>query len=158
MPTLMKTYSARPKDIEAKWWIVDATDMVLGRLASTCSMMIRGKHKPMYTPHMDCGDNIIVINAEKIKLTGKKLTNKVYHRHTGHPGGIKETTPAKIIASGYAERILEKAVQRMVSREPLGRAQLKKLKVYKGAEHPHQSQNPEVLDLAARNKKNKRSS
>lgn len=154
----MKTYSAKPKDITHKWYVIDATGLVLGRLASIASMMIRGKHKPIYTPNIDCGDNIIIINAEKIALTGKKLTGKVYYRHTGHPGGIKETTPAKILASKYPERIIEKAVERMVSREPLGREQLKKLKVYKGAEHPHQAQNPETLDIAARNKKNKRAS
>jgi len=154
----MKTYSARPQDIEHKWWVIDAEGLILGRLATIASMMIRGKHKPIYTPNIDCGDNIIVINADKVHLTGKKLTNKVYYRHTGHPGGIKETTPAKILASKYPERIIEKAVQRMVSREPLGREQLKKLKVYKGAEHPHQAQNPTILDVAARNRKNKKSS
>lgn len=154
----MKTYSARPQDIEHKWWVIDAEGLILGRLATIASMMIRGKHKPIYTPNIDCGDNIIVINADKVHLTGKKLSNKVYYRHTGHPGGIKETTPAKILASKYPERIIEKAVQRMVSREPLGREQLKKLKVYKGAEHPHQAQNPTILDVAARNRKNKKSS
>ena len=153
----MKTYSAKPSEVEKKWFIVDAEDVVLGRLASQISMRLRGKHKPMYTPHIDCGDNIIVINAEKVKLTGRKLTNKKFYWHTGHPGGIKERTMDKILGGEFPERVLIKAVERMVTRSPLGRAQMRKLHVYGGTEHPHAAQNPEVLDIASMNPKNKRS-
>lgn len=153
----MKTYSAKPAEVEKKWFIVDAEEVVLGRLASQISMRLRGKHKPMYTPHIDCGDNIIVINAEKVKLTGRKLTNKKFYWHTGHPGGIKERTMDKILGGEFPERVLIKAVERMVTRSPLGRAQMKKLHVYAGTEHPHAAQNPEVLDIAGMNPKNKRS-
>lgn len=153
----MKTYSAKPSEVEKKWFIVDAEDVVLGRLASQISMRLRGKHKPMYTPHIDCGDNIIVINAEKVKLTGRKLTNKKFYWHTGHPGGLKERTMDKILGGEFPERVLIKAVERMVTRSPLGRAQMRKLHVYGGTEHPHAAQNPEVLDIASMNPKNKRS-
>ena len=153
----MKTYSAKPTDVEKKWFIVDAEDVVLGRLASQISMRLRGKHKPMYTPHIDCGDNSIVINAEKVKLTGRKLTNKKFYWHTGHPGGIKERTMEQILGGQFPERVLIKAVERMITRSPMGRAQMKKLHVYAGGEHPHAAQNPEVLDIAAMNPKNKRS-
>lgn len=153
----MKTYSAKPAEVEKKWFIVDAEDVVLGRLASQISMRLRGKHKPMYTPHIDCGDNIIVINAEKVKLTGRKLTNKKFYWHTGHPGGIKERTMDQILGGEFPERVLIKAVERMVTRSPLGRAQMRKLHVYGGTEHPHAAQNPEVLDIAGMNPKNKRS-
>lgn len=153
----MKTYSAKPSEVEKKWYVIDAEGVVLGRLASIISMRLRGKHKPMYTPHIDCGDNIVVINADKVKLTGNKLTDKVYYRHTGHPGGIKETTAGKVLGSAHPERVLEKAVQRMITRSPLGRAQMKKLHIYAGTEHPHDAQKPEVLDVAAMNPKNKRS-
>jgi large subunit ribosomal protein L13 len=153
----MKTYTATPKDIEKKWILIDADGLVLGRMASVVATRLRGKHKPTYTPHMDCGDNVIIINAEKVKLTGKKLTDKKYYRHTGHPGGIKETTPERIFASKYPQRVVEKAVERMIPRGPLGRAQLRNLRVYAGADHPHEGQSPEVLDVAAMNPKNKRS-
>ena len=153
----MKTYSAKPTDVEKKWFIVDAEDVVLGRLASQISMRLRGKHKPMYTPHIDCGDNIVVINADKVKLTGRKLTNKKFYWHTGHPGGIKERTMEQILGGQFPERVLIKAVERMITRSPMGRAQMKKLHVYAGGEHPHAAQNPEVLDIAAMNPKNKRS-
>ena len=153
----MKTYSATPKDIEKKWILIDADGLVLGRLASVVAARLRGKHKPTYTPHMDCGDNVIIINAEKVKLTGKKLTDKIYYRHTGYPGGIKETTPEKIFAGKFPERVLQKAIDRMIPKGPLGRAQLRNLRVYAGGEHPHEGQNPEILDVAAMNPKNKRS-
>lgn len=153
----MKTYSAKPSDVDRKWYLIDADGLVLGRLASRISMMLRGKHKPMYTPHIDCGDHIIVVNADKVRLTGRKMSNKVYHWHTGYPGGIKGRTAQQFIDRGQPEHLVQKAVQRMMPRGPLGRQQLTKLKVYAGAEHPHEAQNPEVLDLAARNPKNKRS-
>lgn len=153
----MKTYSAKPADVERKWYVIDAEGVVLGRLASVIAMRLRGKHKPMFTPHIDCGDNIIVINAEKVHLTGRKLENKTFHWHTGHPGGIKSRTAGKTLAGRYPERVIQKAVERMISRNPLGRQQLKKLHVYAGTEHPHGAQQPEVLDVAAMNPKNKRS-
>ncbi len=153
----MKTYSATPKDIEKKWILIDADGLVLGRLASVVAARLRGKHKPTYTPHMDCGDNVIIINAEKVKLTGKKLTDKKYYHHTGYPGGIKETTPERIFAGKFPERVLQKAIDRMIPKGPLGRAQLRHLRVYAGGEHPHEGQNPEILDVAAMNPKNKRS-
>ncbi len=153
----MKTYSAKPSEIERKWYVIDAEGVVLGRMASIIALRLRGKHKPMYTPHLDCGDNIIVINAGKVKLTGRKLDNKKYYWHTGYPGGIKSRTAGAILAGKHPERVVLKAVERMISRNPLGRRQLRKLHVYKGAEHPHQAQNPEVLDVAAMNPKNKRS-
>lgn len=153
----MKTYSASPKDVARKWWVIDADGVVLGRLAATIANILRGKHKPMYTPHVDCGDNVIVVNAAKVKLTGKKRNEKVYYWHTGYPGGIKERTAAKILDGKHPERVLYKAVERMVPRGPLGRDQMRKLKIYGGPEHPHEAQQPEPLDFAARNPKNKRS-
>jgi large subunit ribosomal protein L13 len=155
--TTMKTYSAKPGDIERKWFVIDAEGVVLGRLAAIIATRLRGKHKPMYTAHMDCGDHIVVINAEKVQLTGKKLADKTYYRHTGYPGGIKSTTAGKILEGKYPERVVEKAVQRMIPKGPLGRQVLTKLKVYAGADHPHEAQQPEVLDVAAMNEKNKRS-
>jgi large subunit ribosomal protein L13 len=154
----MKTFSATPKDIEKKWILIDADGLVLGRLAAVVATRLRGKHKPTYTPHMDCGDNVIVINADKVALTGRKLTEKKYYHHTGYPGGIKETTPERIFSSKKPEQVVEKAVERMIPRGPLGRAQLRHLRVYAGAEHPHAGQSPEVLDVAAMNPKNRRSS
>ncbi|WP_282609230.1 50S ribosomal protein L13 [Pelagibius sp. Alg239-R121] len=153
----MKTYSAKPADIEKKWIVIDADGVVLGRLAVEIARILRGKNKPTYTPHMDCGDNVIVINAEKIKLTGKKLTDKTYYWHTGHPGGIKQRTAGQILAGAHPERVVSKAVERMVPRGPLGRQQMKNLRVYAGTEHPHEAQNPVVLDFASQNPKNKRS-
>ena len=152
----MKTYSAKPSDVQRKWFVIDAEDLVLGRMASIIAMRLRGKHKTIFTPHIDCGDNIIVINAEKVKLTGRKLANKKYYWHTGHPGGIKERTAATTLAGAFPERVVQKAVERMVTRNPLGRAQMKKLYVYAGSEHPHEAQQPEVLDVASMNSKNKR--
>ena len=153
----MKTYSAKQGEVEAKWFVVDAEGVVLGRMAAEIAKILRGKHKPQYTPHIDTGDHVIVVNADKVKLTGRKEDNKKYHWHTGYPGGIKERTAGQIRAGKFPERLVEKAVQRMMPRGPLGRAQLGKLKVYAGTEHPHQAQQPETLDIAARNPKNKRS-
>ncbi len=153
----MKTFSARPADIDKKWILVDAEGVVLGRMASQIALILRGKHKPSYTPHMDCGDNVVVINAGKVKLTGKKLSDKIYYRHTGYPGGIKERRAGEILEGKHPERVVQKAIERMIPGGPLGRRQLKNLRVYAGAEHPHEAQNPEVLDIAARNPKNKRS-
>ena len=136
----MKTFSAKPTDITSNWWIIDAEQVVLGRLAAEVASLLRGKHKPYFTPHMNCGDHVIVINAEKIQIKGKKMTDKIYYRHTGHPGGIKETTPQKILSSKFPNRIVEKAVERMMPHGPLGRTQYKMLRVYAGAAHPHEAQ------------------
>ena len=153
----MKTYSAKPADVARRWFVIDAEGVVLGRLASVVAMRLRGKHKPTYTPHIDCGDNVIVVNAEKVRLTGNKLEDKVFYWHTGHPGGIKGRTPRQTLESKHPERLIEKAVERMVPRNNLGRAQMRKLHVYAGTEHPHVAQQPEPLDVAAMNPKNKRS-
>ncbi|MDC1214019.1 50S ribosomal protein L13 [Rhodospirillales bacterium] len=152
----MKTISAKASDIERKWNVVDAEGVVLGRLAAVVASRLRGKHKPLFTSHVDCGDNIIVINAEKVRLTGRKMQDKRYYHHTGHPGGIKETSPEKILAGKFPERVVQKAVERMLPRSPLGRQQMTKLHVYAGTEHPHAAQQPEVLDVAGMNPKNKR--
>ena len=152
-----KTYSAKPADIEKKWLLIDAKGLVVGRLASLIAMRLRGKHKATFTPHMDDGDNVIVINADKVVLTGRKREQKVYYHHTGYPGGIKERTAKFILDSRFPERVLEKAVERMLPRGPLGRKQLGNLRVYKGAEHPHAAQNPVTVDIAAMNSKNARS-
>jgi large subunit ribosomal protein L13 len=153
----MKTYSATPADVDQKWYLVDAENVVLGRLAAEVAKMLRGKHKPMFTPNIDCGDNIVIINAEKIKLTGKKRDDKVYYWHTGYPGGIKSRTAGAILDGAHPERVVQKAIQRMLPKGTLGRLQLKKLKVYVGPEHPHEAQSPEVLDIGAMNPKNRRS-
>jgi large subunit ribosomal protein L13 len=152
----MKTFSATPADIEKKWVLIDAQGLVVGRLATIIAMRLRGKHKPSYTPHMDDGDNVIVINAEKVVLTGRKRDQKMYYHHTGYIGGIKERSARFILEGRYPERILEKAVERMLPRGPLGRKQLGNLRVYAGAEHKHEAQSPTVLDIAAMNSKNKR--
>lgn len=154
----MKTYSAKASEIEKKWILVDAEDLVLGRMAAEVANRLRGKHKPTYTPHMDCGDNVIIINAEKVRLTGRKMEKKTYFWHTGYPGGIKSRTAAKVLAGKRPEAIVKKAVQRMIPKGPLGRQQVSNLKVYTGAEHPHEAQKPELLDIAAMNSKNKRNS
>ncbi|MES2677799.1 MAG: 50S ribosomal protein L13 [Pseudomonadota bacterium] len=148
------TYSAKPADVQKKWLIIDATDLVLGRLATIVAKILRGKHKVIFTPNIDCGDNVIIINAEKIHLTGKKLAEKQYYWHTGYPGGIKSRTAEKIIEGKFPERILQSAIERMIGRTPLGRDQLRKLHIYKGSEHPHQAQQPEAFDVAALNPKN----
>ncbi|MCW2246467.1 large subunit ribosomal protein L13 [Azospirillum fermentarium] len=153
----MKTFNLKPSDIEKKWYVVDADGVILGRLASILANMLRGKHKPTFTPHMDCGDHIIVINAEKVKLTGNKRRDDIFYWHTGYPGGIKGRSKGQILDGKYPERVITKAVERMVPRGPLGRRQMTHLKVYAGAVHPHDAQQPEVLDIAAANPKNKRS-
>jgi large subunit ribosomal protein L13 len=153
----MSTFSAKPADIVKKWIVIDGTGLVVGRLATIIAMRLRGKHKPTYTPHVDCGDNIIVINAEKVVLTGRKVEKKIYHYHTGFIGGIKERSAKFYLEGRFPERIVEKAVERMLPRGPLGRRQLGNLRVYKGAEHPHAAQTPELLDVAAMNRKNARS-
>ena len=153
----MKTYSAKPADIEKKWILIDAKGLVVGRLAALVATRLRGKHKPTYTPHMDCGDNVVVVNADKAVLTGNKLDQKKYYWHTGCPGGIKERTARKVIEGRHPERVVEKAVERMLPRGPLGRQQMKNLRVYAGDEHPHAAQQPETFDIAALNPKNQRS-
>jgi large subunit ribosomal protein L13 len=150
----MKTYSAKASEIEKKWVVIDADGLVVGRLATVIAIRLRGKHKASYTPHMDCGDNVIVINAAKALLTGQKLKKKVYYHHTGYIGGIKERTAGFIMAGKFPQRIVEKAVERMLPRGPLGRRQLSNLRVYPGTEHPHEAQQPEVLDVAKMNPKN----
>ncbi len=152
----MKTYTMTPAEVDKKWHLVDADGLVLGRMASIIANIVRGKHKPGYTPHMDCGDHVVVINAEKVKLTGKKLTDKIYYWHTGYPGGIKERTAGKILGGKHPERVILKAVERMIPRGPLGRDQMRNLRVYAGAVHPHEAQQPVPLDIAAMNPKNKR--
>ena len=153
----MKTFSLRKEDVNKEWFIVDAQDVVLGRLAAIIATRIRGKHKPTYTPHIDCGDHIIVINADKVRMTGKKTDDKVYYRHTGYPGGIKSATAGEVLSGKFPERVLKKAVERMLPKGPLGRQVFTNLRVYTGSEHPHVAQNPQVLDVAAMNDKNKRS-
>ena len=156
MKALMKqTKSVKPAEVEKKWVMIDAEGLVVGRVATLIANILRGKHKPSYTPHVDCGDNVIVINAGKVVFTGKKLNDKVYYKHTGYAGGIKETTPAKILEGRFPERVLEKAVERMIPRGPLGRQQMKNLRVYAGTEHPHDAQKAEILDVASMNRKNK---
>jgi large subunit ribosomal protein L13 len=153
----MGTYSAKPADVDKKWVVIDGTGLVVGRLASIVAMRLRGKHKPTYTPHVDCGDNVIVVNAEKVVLTGRKVQQKVYRHHTGYIGGIKERTAKFILEGKFPQRIVEKAVERMLPRGPLGRKQLGNLRVYKGPDHPHEAQQPQPLDVAAMNRKNVRS-
>lgn len=156
MKALMKTTkSATPYTVEKKWHLIDADGLVVGRVASIIANILRGKHKPSFTPHIDCGDNVIVINAEKIRFTGRKMADKVYYRHTGYAGGIKELRPRQILEGRFPERVLEKAVERMIPRGPLGRQQMRNLRVFKGTEHPHEGQNPEILDVAGMNRKNK---
>ena len=156
MKALMKTTkSIRPQDVKKDWHLIDADGLIVGRLATIVANILRGKHKPSFTPHIDCGDNVIVINAEKIRFTGRKMADKVYYRHTGYAGGIKELRPKQILEGRFPERVLEKAVERMIPRGPLGRQQMRNLRVFKGAEHPHEGQNPEILDVAGMNRKNK---
>lgn len=153
----MKTYSAKPNEVEKKWVIIDAEGLVVGRLASIIAQRLRGKHKPSFTPHIDCGDHVVVVNAEKVVFTGKKRTDKKFYWHTGYPGGIKERTMDKILDGAHPDRVITKAVERMMPKEsPLARSQMTHLRVYAGAEHPHEAQSPEVLDVASMNPKNKR--
>jgi large subunit ribosomal protein L13 len=150
----MTTYVAKQAEVEKKWVLIDATDLVVGRLASIIALRLRGKHLPTFTPHVDCGDNVIVINAAKIALTGRKRDKKIYHHHTGHIGGIKERTARWVLEGKFPERVVEKAVERMLPRGPLARRQFGNLRVYPGAEHPHTAQQPAKLDIAAMNRKN----
>jgi large subunit ribosomal protein L13 len=150
----MSTYSAKPEDITRDWWVIDAEDVVTGRLAAKVATLLRGKHKPIYTPSMDCGDHVIIINADKVKFTGKKRTDKKYYRHTGFPGGIKETNPETVLNGEHPERVLKAAIKNMLPSGPLARQQLTKLKVYAGTEHPHEAQNPKVIDFKSANRKN----
>ena len=152
----MKTYSAKPSEIEKKWIIIDAEGLVVGRLASIIALRLRGKHKPSFTPHMDCGDNVIVVNASKVKITGNKAENELFYYHTGYAGGIKGRTIRQRLESKNPEAVLEKAVERMITRGPLQRRQMKHLHVYAGPTHPHDGQQPKPLDVGALNPKNKR--
>ena len=152
----MKTFSAKSEEVDKKWILIDANGLVVGRLASLIALRLKGKHRAIYTPHVDCGDNIVVINADKIVFTGNKYDAKEYHRHTGYPGGIKTTTPKRILEGKFPERVIEKAVERMLKRGPLQRKLMGNLKVYKGTEHPHEAQKPETLDVAKLNSKNVR--
>ena len=152
----MKTFSATPADIDKKWIIIDAEGVVLGRLASIIATRLRGKHKPSFTPHMDCGDNVIVINADKVQMTGKKREEHFYW-HTGHPGGIKSRTKAQILEGAHPERVVTQAVKRMLPGNRLSRQIMTILRVYAGSDHPHEAQSPEVLDVKSMNKKNTRS-
>ena len=153
----MKTFSQKPAEVEKKWVLIDAEGLVVGRLASLVALRLRGKHKPTFTPHVDDGDNVIIVNAEKAIFTGRKYTDKKYHWHTGYPGGIKERTARQIFEGRFPERVLQKAVERMLPRGPLGRRQMKNLRVYAGSEHPHQAQQPTAIDVGSLNAKNKRS-
>jgi large subunit ribosomal protein L13 len=141
------TRSTRPADVVRRWYVVDANEKVLGRLATRVAMVLRGKHRPTYTPHVDTGDFVIVVNAEKVKLTGRKLDQKVYYRHTGYTGHVKSTTAGKLLAGPHADRVIRHAVRGMLPKNSLGRQMFRKLKVYAGAEHPHAAQSPEVLEL-----------
>ena len=156
MKALMKTTKAvKPAEVEKKWHIVDADGLVVGRAATIIANVLRGKHKPSFTPHVDCGDNVIVVNADKIRFTSGKAEKKVYYKHTGYAGGIKGVTAAKVLEGRFPERVLEKAVERMIPRGPLGRDQMRALHLYNGTDHPHAGQNPETLDVASLNRKNK---
>lgn len=156
MKALMKTTKpATPATVEKKWILIDAEGLVVGRLASTVANILRGKHKPSFTPHIDCGDNVIIINADKVRFTGNKLKQKIYYKHTGYAGGLKEITAGKVLEGRFPERVLEKAIERMIPRGPLGRQQMRNLRIFSGAAHPHEAQNPEVLDVASMNRKNK---
>ena len=153
----MKTYTAKPADIQKKWILIDAEGVVLGRLASLVAMRLRGKHKASFTPHMDMGDNVIIINADKVQMTGKQRTDKIYYWHTGYPGGIKQRSAGDILEGNHPERVLTKAIQRMLPGGPLSRQQMTNLRVYAGTEHGHEAQNPEIVDVKSMNPKNSRS-
>ncbi len=155
-PETMKTYVAKPGEVEKGWILIDADGLVVGRLAALIATRLKGKHKAIYTPHVDCGDNVIVVNAEKVVFTGNKTEDKIYYRHTGYAGGIKETTPKRLLEGKFPERVITKAVERMLKRGPLQRQLMRNLRVYKGSEHPHSAQNPTKLDIAALNRKNAR--
>ena len=152
----MKTFSQKPAKVTKKWVLIDATGLVVGRLAALVAMRLRGKHKPTFTPHVDDGDNVVIVNAARAVFTGRKFTDKKYYWHTGHPGGIKERKARQIFEGRFPERVVEKAVERMIPRGPLGRRQMKNLRVYAGTEHPHEAQKPETLNVGTLNPKNKR--
>jgi large subunit ribosomal protein L13 len=152
----MKTYVAKPGEVDKKWIVIDAEGLVVGRLAALIATRLKGKHKPTYTPHVDMGDNVIVVNAGKVKFTGRKYDDKRYYKHTGYPGGIKERSPKMILEGRFPERVVELAVERMLKRGPLQRKLMQNLKVYSGPDHPHAAQNPEALDVAKMNTKNVR--
>jgi large subunit ribosomal protein L13 len=152
----MKTFNIKPADVKKEWLVIDADGLVLGRLASLIAMRLRGKNRPTFTPNVDCGDNVVVVNAEKVRLTGNKANDSVFYWHTGHPGGIKGLSQGAILAGKHPERVIEKAVERMLPRGPLGRQQLSNLRVYAGPNHPHEAQQPATLDVGALNRKNKR--
>lgn len=152
----MTSFVAKPGEVDKKWILIDAEGLVVGRLASLIALRLKGKHRAIYTPHVDCGDNIVVINAEKAVFTGNKRDGKVYYRHTGHPGGIKATTPKRIFEGRFPERVIELAVERMLRRGPLQRELMRNLRVYKGTDHPHGAQTPVKLDVASLNRKNSR--
>lgn len=151
---ITNTFSIKPKDVKKQWLLIDAENLIVGRIASRIANILRGKNKPTFTPHVDCGDNIIVINAEKVKFTGKKFQDKTYYYHTGFPGGIKDFTPADLAKRGKEERILKLAVKRMLPKNKLARYQFANLYVYSGPEHPHAGQQPTLYDLAGENAKN----
>lgn len=146
----------KASEIHKDWVLIDAEDLVVGRVASLIAKILRGKHKPTYTPHMDCGDFVVVVNADKVKFTGKKYTDKIYYKHTGYPGGLKETTPRRIMEGKFPERVLYKAVERMLPRGPLFRDIMAHLKIYSGESHPHEAQQPKLLDVKSMNRKNSR--
>jgi large subunit ribosomal protein L13 len=152
----MKTFSAKPSDLDKKWLLIDAEGLVLGRLATIIANRLRGKHKPSYTPHMDCGDHVVVVNAEKVALTGNKAADSIFYWHTGFPGGIKGRSKGAILGGKHPERVIMKAVERMVPRGPLGRQIMGHLRVYAGTAHPHEAQQPTPLDVASMNRKNTR--
>ena len=151
-----QTYSMKASEVQKDWIVVDATDLVLGRMASLIALRLRGKHKPSFTPNMDCGDNVIVINAKHVRLTGRKREQDIFYWHTGYPGGIKQRSKGEILDGKFPERVVQKAVERMLPKGPMGRKQFKNLYVYAEAEHPHEAQKPVALDIAAMNDKNKR--
>ena len=152
----MSTYVAKPATVEKKWILIDAQGLIVGRLATIVATRLKGKHKATYTPHVDCGDNVIVINAEKVVFTGSKHEDKIYYRHTGYPGGLKERSPRQVLEGKHPERVVEKAVERMLARGPLQRQLMRNLRIYKGTEHPHEAQAPETLNVAKMNRKNVR--
>ncbi|MCK8786829.1 50S ribosomal protein L13 [Roseomonas sp. NAR14] len=151
---MLTTRSLKPAEVQKGWILIDAEGLVLGRLASIVANRLRGKHKPQFTPHVDCGDHVVIVNAEKVRVTGNKAEQSVFYWHTGYPGGIKERTVRQRLESRYPERVIQKAVERMITRGPLGRKQMKNLHVYAGPEHPHAGQQPQALDVAALNSKN----
>ncbi|WP_420392048.1 50S ribosomal protein L13 [Acuticoccus sp.] len=152
----MVTRSAKPAEVEKHWVVIDATNLVVGRLAAQVALRLRGKHRPIFTPHVDCGDNVIIVNAEKVAFTGRKVEQQVYYKHTGYPGGIKERSAKQILEGRFPERVIEAAIKRMMPRGPLGRQQMKNLRVYAGPDHPHAAQQPVTVDVGAQNTKNVR--